>query len=473
MKTSLFVVVFVFAIAVSQVYGDISVELTNENEQFSNKDSGNFAKDNMPSNPNVVIDEVKQFQTIEGFGAALTESSAYVLHNLDNDKYWDTLNKLFNPETGLGVSYLRLTISASDFSLGDYSYDDVSNWGYDPDLNDFSVAHDENFMIPVLKDIKSINPNMKIVATPWTPPAWMKDQYDSRGSVNGQENHLQQQYYESYANFFVKTVQAYQAHGITLDTVTIQNEPLYGPAGYPGMKMESNEQSDFLNNHLAPAFINNNIQTKVLVYDHNWDNEWYPDQVLGWMNDQAKQVVGGAAFHCYGGDVSAQSTLHDKYPDMPIYLTECSGGGWESGGFGDWLVGDMQRLFIGATNNWARASIKWNLVLDQNAGPQNGGCANCRPMITVNTDNGDITETSDYYSIGLFSRYVKQGAIRINSWSEDGSLEVAAFINPDQSRVAIVVNSDWSDHTFNLNWNYNWAAFTIPGRTVGAYKWSQ
>jgi len=222
---------------------------------------------------------------------------------------------------------------------------------------------------------------------------------------------------------------------------------------------------------LLTLFLARGITTKVLVYDHNWDREDYPAYVLSNMNDEARQIVAGTAFHCYGGDVSAQTNLHNQFPDMKIYFTECSGGDWAPD-FNSNLVWDMRNILIGSANNWGEATIKWVLALDQNDGPQHGGCTNCRGLLKIHTDTHQVEYTSDFYSLAIFSKYVKAGATRVDVSSNDGNFIAAGFINPDGSRIVIVCNTGGNDNTFSLSWNNKYIRSNIPGNTVGTYSWN-
>jgi len=447
----------------------VTTILTNKNQQFAYQNPQWF-KDGKAQGITISVDDSKHFQTIKGFGAALTESSAYLIKNMDSTTYWNTLNKLFNTNSGIGVSYIRLPISASDFSLGDYSYDWMPSGQSDPNMDHFTIERDMKYVIPVLKDIKKVNPNVKIMMSPWSAPGWMKTTGNIKGSINGKQARLIKNYYPALAKLFVKAIQAYANQGLQIDSMTIQNEPMTAPAGYPGMFMDQYEQTDFLNNHLAPAFLNNGIKTKVFVFDHNWDMANYPVYVFQHLNDKAKQVVGGAALHCYGGDVSAQTWIHNQFPNYSIYMTECSGGGWST----DWnsnLVNDMKRLFIGSSNNWGEVSMKWNLVLDQNDGPKNGGCQNCWGLLTYNTNTKQISERLDFYTVGTFSKYVPSGSIRIQVNSNNGDLLATGFLNPDGTRTVIVMNQSWNNHQINLSWQGKYIQSNVNAQTLAVFRW--
>ena len=309
------------------------------------------------------------------------------MNNLPDDLYRELLDKLFSEDNGIGITTIRLPISATDFSLEDYNYDDMPPGQTDENLEHFSIDHDKQYIIPIILDILKVNPKLKILASPWSPPAWMKNTDSLLGTVNGQDSYLLEQYYPTYANLFVKFIQAYKAEGITIDALTMQNEPGLPTTGYPGLVMDSGSQTDFINNHLTPAFLQNNIQTKLYIYDFNWDNVDFPQDVLYNLSPDSLEIVAGTAFHGYGGDVSAQSAIQDRFPDMHIWLTENSAGDWKASDFTGILLDDMQHFLIGAVNNWAETSIKWNLILDQNRGPTHDGCTNCYGLIILNTDS--------------------------------------------------------------------------------------
>ncbi len=400
------------------------------------------------------------YQEIDGFGAALTNSSAWLLYNSTNRD--ELMNLLFSREEGIGISYIRLPMGASDFtSQPAYTYNDRPQGFTDLDLLHFSIAPDEEFIIPILKQALSINPELKIMASPWTAPAWMK----VSGSLNGGE--LRKPYYQTYANYFVKFIEAYEEQGITIDAITVQNEPLHSTGDYPSMYMVAGEQADFIKNYLGPAFVNNNIQTKIIIYDHNWDRPEYPLEIL---NDvDARNYIDGTAWHCYGGEYVNQSTVYNSYPSKNIYFTECSGGGWDTD-FASVLTWNFENLFIGATRHWARTVLLWNLALDENDGPHIGGCNNCRGVITIRMN--DYTLNPEYYIIGHLSKFVMPGAHRIASDQNSEDLNSVAFINPDGSIVLIILNKSNSVLDAAVNWkDQHFIYENLPERSVVTLKW--
>lgn len=412
--------------------------------------------------PSITVNPAEQYQEIEGFGAALTGSSAYVINQLSGSQKTALLQELFDAEDGIGISYLRLTIGASDFSLSDFTYDDMPSGQADTNLDNFSIAQDQVNIIPVLQHILTYNSGIKILGSPWSAPAWMKTNQSLYGGK------LQTQYYQVYANYFKKYIEAYAGSGITIDAITPQNEPLH-ESGYPTMKMEAAEQANFIKTALGPTFANNGITTKIIAYDHNFDVPAYPLAVLA--DADANQYVTGSAFHAYAGDVSAMSQVHNAYPSKGVYFTEISGGAWSPDFTGNlnWYV---RNILIGSVRNWSKTVLFWNLALNDNHGPTNNGCTDCRGVVTVNA-SGTATFNEEYYAIGHFSKFVKPGAHRIASTTFDGStgLSNVAFQNPDGSKVLVVLNESPSTKTFSVVVGANRFDYTIPQESVSTITW--
>jgi len=417
------------------------------------------------NNPVIEVDTITKFQTMEGFGAALTGSSAYLLHQkLDATVRAAELKDLFDPETGIGISYLRLTIGASDFSLSDYSYDDMPAGQTDFSLEHFSLENDQADVIPVLKEIVQVSPSINLLGSPWSPPAWMK----TNGSMKGGK--LKTTCYDVYASYFVKYIQEMQNEGITIAAITIQNEPLYFTAGYPCMEMQSADQLNFIKNYLGPKFEASGITSKIIIYDHNWDNTNYAISILN--DPTARNYISGSAFHAYAGDVSAMTTVHDAHPDKDLYFTEISGGAWATDFSGN-LMWNMQNIFIGTALNWSKTALLWNLALDQNNGPQNNGCSDCRGVITINNTFGQISNNVEYYSIAHFSKYVRPGAVRISTNVPQtlSNIGVVAFQNMDGSKVMVVCNYSNDNKVFNVKQDFRNFNYTLTGQSVVTIVW--
>jgi glucosylceramidase len=409
------------------------------------------------------VDETKKMQTIYGFGASLTDSSAWLLdQKLPPEKRAEVLDMLFDPQKGIGLSILRQPMGASDFALTSYIYDDVAPGEKDPRLGKFSVEQDRAYIIPLLKQALARNPNLKIIASPWSPPGWMKT---SRSMVQGA---LLPEAYGALADYFVKFIQAYASAGIPIYGVTIQNEPLNIPGNYPGRGRTAVEQATFLRDYLAPAWKAAGLTTRVFVFDHNWDLIEYPIEVLS--DARVAAFAAGTATHCYGGVPTAQTELHDRFPEKEIWMTECSGGDWQKGN----LLEQQVRLILSSTRNWAQSVVLWNLALDQNHGPFLGGCTTCRGVVTVDESAAParVTPTVDFTALAHVSKYVAPGAHRIESNSFDqGSLEDVAFENPDGSIVLLVLNSSGGPLPFNIEWRGKFAAYRAPAGAVTTFVW--
>jgi glucosylceramidase len=410
------------------------------------------------------IDDAVRYQQMDGFGASLTDSSAWLLsHKLSDAQRKAALEMLFSPSKGIGLSILRQPMGASDFALRDYSYDDVAAGNADPQLKRFSIDHDREYIIPILREALALNPNLKIIATPWSPPGWMKT---SGSMIQGA---LLPSAYGPLAQYFVKYVEAYEKAGVPVYGVTPQNEPLNIPVDYPGMGMTASEQTVFLREHLGPAFRAANLKSKIMVFDHNWDLVDFPIKVLS--DAKAAEFAAGTAIHCYGGSVTAQSELHVRFPEKDIWMTECSGGDWQKGK----LLEQQMRLVIGATRNWAKGVVLWNLALNQNHQPYLGGCTTCRGIITVNdaASPAQVVPTVDYTALAHVSKFVASGAYRIESNTfEQGSLEDVAFRNPDGSIVLVVLNSGGAPLSFNIGWKGKYASYRLEAGAAATFRWA-
>jgi glucosylceramidase len=411
----------------------------------------------------ISVNPTVRYQLIDGFGASLTESSAWLLSTkLTESQRNDLLQKLFDPQKGIGLSLLRQPMGASDFALESYTYDDVPSGESDPALKNFSVQHDERYIIPLLRQALTFNPGMKIFASPWSPPAWMKS---SQSVLQGS---LLPTSHQPLANYFVQYIQAYEKAGVPIFAVTMQNEPLHIPLDYPGMGMSAAEQAAFLRDALGPAFRRANLKTKILIFDHNWDLIHFAIEIL--EDPKAATYVSGIATHCYGGNPAAQEELHNRFPNLAIWMTECSGGGWQNGN----LLVEQTRLIIESTRHWSRGVVLWNLALDQDHKPYLGGCNKCRGVVTIN-DNGSSAEvepTVDFTALAHASKFVRPGARRIESNTfGESSLEDVAFQNPDGSVVLLVLNSARKPITFNIAWAGKYAVYTLNGNSVATFIW--
>lgn len=406
----------------------------------------------------IQVDSTQAFQTIDGFGYTLTGGSALLINRLPAAQKNPLLQELFgNSTNSIGISYLRISIGASDLSPEVFSYDDMPAGQTDVNLVNFSLSKDTVDLIPLLKEILLINPNIKIMGSPWSPPVWMKD---NGSSVGGS---LQPQYYSVYAQYFVKYIQAMKAKGITIDAITPQNEPQHG-GNNPSMVMSANQQADFIKNHLGPAFSAASISTKIIIWDHNCDNPNYPITIL---NDAAaKPFIDGSAFHLYNGDISALSTVHAAHPDKNLYFTEQ----WTSanGSFDGDLKWHLKNVIIGSMRNWSKVALEWNLANDGGYNPHTpGGCTECKGALTL---DGAINRNVSYYIIAHVSKFVPPGSVRISSNNVAGIFNVA-FKIPDGKKVLIVLNDGAATASFNIRFKEKNATTSLTAGSVATYVW--
>lgn len=455
---------FIGPVALAQT---VSVHLTRGDQVslLEERPALTFTPGNGTHSTKINVDPTTRYQVMDGFGAALTDSSAWLIQNeLNAAQRADLLDQLFSRTgDGIGLNMIRIPMGASDFALSPYTYNDLSSGQTDPTLSQFSIAPDLLDIVPTLQAIDSRNADLRLIGSPWSPPAWMK----TSGTLFG--GSFNTSWYATYAQYFVKFVQSYQALGLPIHAVTPQNEPLNDSSGLPSMSMPTFVQSAFVGDHLGPAFVSAGLDTKVWVYDHNWDEWNYPLVV---MNDpEVNTYAHGAAFHGYAGDVSNQSLLHDFRPDIEIHFTEITGGDWATN-WADNLVWSMRNIIIGAPRHWAQSVLMWNIALDQNDGPFiPGGCENCRGVVTIDTTDGGVTYEVEYYALAHASRFVLPGAQRIASDSISEVLETVAYRNPDCSEVLIALNPSGSSRWFDLVRNGEYVSLRLTGRSVATLVW--
>ncbi|TDO54850.1 glucosylceramidase [Kribbella sp. VKM Ac-2527] len=448
-----------------------------------------FAKGSSPLTT-ITVDPATKYQTMDGFGASITDSAANVLYRLSPAVRDQTMRSLFDPRQGIGVSFLRQPVGSSDFTAEaeHYTYDDVPAGQTDFGLKHFSIAHDQGQVLPLLRRAKQLNPALKVLATPWSPPAWMK----TGDSLVGGRLKDDPAVYNAYARYLVKFVQAYTAAGVPVDFLTIQNEPQNRkPSGYPGMDLPVRQAAAVIE-QLGPMLRAASPRTKILGYDHNWtthpgdiastppgeDPETdYPYKLL---RTRAAKWIAGTAYHCYSGDASAQTALRQAFPEKGIWFTECSGSHGPNDTppqiFRGTLTWHARNLMLGTTRNWAKSVVNWNIALDSAGGPHNGGCDTCTGLVTLHPD-GTVSNDAEYYTIGHLSKFVKTGAVRIGSTSYgttgwNGQLMSAAFRNPDGSTALLVHNENDDPRSFAVAIGGRSFEYTLPGGSIATFVWS-
>jgi glucosylceramidase len=406
----------------------------------------------------ITVDTSRMYQEVKGFGFTLTGGSAWLINQLPADKKEAIVHELFSADSGcIGISYLRISIGSSDLDAATFSYNDLPAGETDPNLERFSLDKDRTDLIPILKMALKENPDLSILGSPWSAPVWMKS---NRSTVGGK---LLPQYYDVYARYFVKYIQGMAAEGIRIDGITIQNEPL-NPNNNPSMEMSATEQAAFIKNNLGPAFRTAGIDTKIILYDHNCDRPDYPITILN--DPEAKQYVDGSAFHLYGGEISAMTTVKEAHPDKNLYFTEQWVGGPSN--FGPDLRWHVKNLIIGAMRNWSQTVLEWNLASDPSYRPHTpGGCTQCEGALTIGTL---VSRNVSYYIIAHASKFVPAGSVRIESNLPDG-LPNVAFQTPAGRKVLIVLNDSDVDRSFNIGWKGKLASTRIAGGSVTTYLW--
>ncbi|MBF9223038.1 glycoside hydrolase family 30 protein [Hymenobacter ruricola] len=409
--------------------------------------------------PVIAVTDAQTYQTIDGFGYCLTGGSAELLHRMGAAERHKLLRELFATDgANIGVSYLRVSIGASDLDARVFSYDDLPAGQTDPALTHFSLAPDREHLIPVLKEILALNPKLKLLASPWSPPAWMKTNESTKGGS------LKPEFYGAYAQYFVRYLQEMKAAGIRLDAITVQNEPLH-PGNNPSLLMPAAEQAEFIKRSLGPAFRAARLDTKIIVYDHNADR---PDYPLAILNDpEAARYVDGSAFHLYAGPIEALSQVHDAHPDKNVYFTEQWIGA--PGKFPEDLAWHTKTLIVGATRNWARTVLEWNLAADPQQNPHTpGGCTQCLGALTLAGDA--VTRNPAYYIIAHASKFVRPGSVRVAS-GEVAGLPNVAFRTPAGQHVLIVLNAGAAPQAFAVRHQGRQLRSTLPAGAVGTYVW--
>lgn len=453
-------------------------EKMNEKVFFSDKGRGR----GIP----IVIDESHSMQTIDGFGFALTGGSAGLMMKMSPEARKALILDLFSSKDNhIGVSYIRLTIGASDMNSFVFSYDDLKEGQTDFKLEKFDLGQDKKDVIPVMKEILKISPDIKILASPWSAPTWMK----TNGKVKG--GGLKPECYQVYSQYFVKYIQEMKKEGITIDAITTQNEPI-NANNTPSLRMSASEQAEFIKNNLGPAFVKAGLTTKIVLFDHNLDR---PDFPLTILNDpDAAKYVNGTGFHHYGGDMSAMTILHNAYPDKSLYFTEQMVTERPGSTTSD-VVSQVKRLIIGTTLNWSRNTILWNLAADPLNDPHtdDGGCPMCQGAVTINGDS--VTRNIAYYVVAHASKFVTPGSIRIAS-TQKGDMSVSlttdeerkevlrvaaiennealpnvAFRTPEGKTVLIVANDSWNTSTFRIQYRSQIATLRLSPGAVGTYVW--
>jgi len=412
----------------------------------------------LPSANNVqlTINANATYQEMDGFGYTLTGGSALHIAKMSAPARARLLQELFGTGTNdIGISYLRISVGASDLDEKVFSYSDLPAGQTDEAMAKFDLGYDKKYLIPVLQEILKINPAIKILGSPWSPPVWMKTNGDTRGGS------LKPEYYQAYARYLVTYIEQMKKKGITIDALTVQNEPLH-PGNNPSLLMPAEDQKAFVRDALGPAFSKNSIQTKIIIYDHNADRPDYPISILN--DKEAAKYIDGSAFHLYGGKIEALTSVHNAHPTKNLYFTEEWVGA--PGNFAKELDWHVTNLIIGAPRNWCKNVLEWNLAADENQDPHTdrGGCDRCLGAITITGDT--VTREPAYYIIAHASKFVRPGSVRVASENAGEVLNVA-YKTPDGKIAAIIQNTSKEVKTIDVTAGNKKTTLTLKPGAVG------
>jgi glucosylceramidase len=452
-------------------------------EGLSQRETLHFSAQMGPGTlPVITVDDGQRFQEIDGFGASLTDSAAWLFAKKVTPAQTDAAFKmLFARKGGIAINVLRQPVGSSDLAVTFYSFDDLCEQTTkactthadktDMSLAHFSLVHDQEYILPLLKKALAIDPGIHVMLTPWSPPGWMKTTGTMLGSIadTKESSHLRTDAYAAFAQYLVKTIEGYRTAGVPVWALSVENEPLYDPPTYSGMKMEADEQAKFFGEALAPALEAARLYPKVMAYDHNWDRPDYPETVL--RDAKAGALAAGTAWHHYAGDPSIMTKNHEEFPQKGQWVTESSGGSWQKGN----VLAEEAGELIEVMRNWSRSYVLWALATDEKHGPFVGGCDTCRGLMTIDLSDPEkatVKPELDYYVLGHASKFLLPGAVRVASDEPSGTqIKDVAFRNVDGTLVLYLLNPGTIGQEFRIQSRGKTVATTIPAGSVATFVW--
>lgn len=460
----------------TQTQHDVMTYITTaDNTMHFDKVGKNFIE-GMNMNPEIsmTLDPNTRYQEFDGFGAAITGASAYNLSRMPAEARAKLLKETFSVEEGMGYSYVRVPIGGSDFNArSNYDYTCCDEQG----IEHFALTSDEtDYIIPILKEILTYNPNLKVMGSPWSCPRWMKvSDINTKGAYNSWVGgYLNPDYYQDYATYFVRWIQAFEQEGIHIESITVQNEPLNW-GNCISLYMPWQQQRDFVKTALGPAFEANNIATKIIVFDHNYNYDGKEDQndypLKIYNDDEAARFIDGAAYHNYGGSPTELDQIHKAAPAKNLYFTEASIGEWNNGfDMSVSLMDEMKNTCLATVTRWCKAVIVWNFMLDDDNGPHggSGACNTCYGAVDVATkDYTTLTKRSHYYAIGHLSKAFKTGSTRIGTKGyQPTNVIVCAAENPDGTYGIVLLNQNTDGLSFQIEAGEQFFSISLPGKSV-------
>jgi glucosylceramidase len=424
--------------------------------------------------PTIQVDDAQRYQRYTGVGGAMTDTSAWLMYDeLSPVTRAALMNDLFGP-VGAHLNYTLVPMGGSDFTRTGqpYTYDDMPAGQTDPGLTNFSIAHDQAYVLPALRQMLAVNPHTTVMATPWTAPPWMKanDAYDDTNMAGTLESSA----YQPFADYFVKFLQAYAAEGVPVAAITPENEPNSG-AAFPAMNFPASGESQWITQNLEPSLQAANLRPRLYGGDVGWAGTSYSNSLV---TSQASGTLDGIAWHCYGGPPTVMSNLHAQAPSNDQILTECSQGIEPY---------PVPEVLIGSLRNWSSAVMLWNLALDPDGGPvqpPNYGCPGCIGEVTVDEAKHTVSFRLAYFQLGQVAAFVEPGAVRVGSSSfvsyaqtsagkfgATPGLDDVAFLNPDGSHVLVAYNNSAAATRFAVAWNGRSFTYSLPARATVTFHW--
>lgn len=411
----------------------------------------------------ITVNPSQTYQDIDGFGFAITSTAAYNLLKMSEVDRKGFLTKVFSPAYGYGCSYVRIPIGTSDYALSEYTCCDT------PGIENFALTDEETkYIIPVMKEILAINPDVKVMSAPWTAPRWMKT------NGNWTSGELKTEYYQDYATYFVKWIQAFAANGINITAITPQNEPL-NRGNSASMYMGWEQQRDFIKQALGPKLRQAGLSTQIYLFDHNYnyDNDasqsHYPLKV--YEDADAAQYITGAAYHNYGGSASEMTYVHNQRPDKQLLFTEWTAGTWSHDVSIREVMDDTRNLVFDVVKNWGRGAMVWNLMLDSKRGPYRpGGCSTGNGAVDLMDDNRTIRYNSFYYTMCLAASAVRPGAKRVEASGSADNINYVAFKNPDGFGLVITNKADKARSLTVTDGSHTFVV-SLPAKSAVSCRW--
>ena len=404
----------------------------------------------------IPVDTDQRFQSILGVGASFEHSTGQNLAKMDAAARAELMERLVHPERGIGMNLIRLCIGTSDFTGTPwYSYNDLPYGETDPGLEQFSIARDQDYILPMIRLAQEKNPDLLFYASPWSPPGWMKD----TGAMTG--GRLLEEHYGVYADYLARYVEAYRDEGIPIYAMTPQNEPGVDNPAYPSCQWTAEEQRVFVRDHLGPAFEEAGLDTKIWIFDHNFNTPGFPRTILS--DPEAAQYVDGTGWHFYVGTPEAMTKLHEEFPDKHQYFTEGSAFG---------TAGALQ--IISFFRNWARSYNAWVILLDEHQRPNNGPFVPTPTSVILDSETLEVSYHFDFYMYGHFSKWTPRGSERVYTpESERDSFGHVAFVTPDGHVTLHVANASGEPRSFEIAWDKRYLPAELGPRSIVTYRWAQ